>query len=253
MRESGSTIRVFRNFKEATAFKVPFPVVKIFGGRLIGVQAADFVCFYDWDTATLVRRIDVEARDLQWSEGGESLVVLCDASFFVLQYNPAALEQALADGAEINNEDGLGDAFEVVQEVEERVHTGMWVGACFVYLNATWRLNYAVGGETTTIVHLEKPMHLLGYHAQQQRLYLIDRDYAVVTYSLALAGEGLGVVGGGGDECWVGGVERGNGWVAAVSMLFSHHPRSDCVQCTDAPYQYIGVHILLSLLFHRPQ
>lgn len=30
------------------------------------------------------------------------------------------------------------------------------VGDCFIYNNAAWRLNYCVGGEVTTLYHLDK-------------------------------------------------------------------------------------------------
>jgi hypothetical protein len=30
------------------------------------------------------------------------------------------------------------------------------VGDCFIYNNAAWRLNYCVGGEVTTLFHLDK-------------------------------------------------------------------------------------------------
>lgn len=43
--------------------------------------------------------------------------------------------------------DGIDDAFELIAEVNERVKTGVWVGDCFIYNTASWRLNYCVGGE----------------------------------------------------------------------------------------------------------
>jgi len=49
------------------------------------------------------------------------------------------------------------------------------VGDCFIYNNAAWRLNYCVGGEVTTMFHLDRPMYLLGYLASQSRVYLIDK------------------------------------------------------------------------------
>ncbi len=53
--------------------------------------------------------------------------------------------------------------------------TGLWVGDCLIYNNAAWRLNYCVGGEVTTLFHLDKPLYLLGYLAAQSKVYLIDR------------------------------------------------------------------------------
>ena len=75
------------------------------------------------------------------------------------------------------DEQGLADAFELLYEVSERVRTGVWVGDCFIYNNSAWRLNYCVGGEVTTMFHLDRPMYLLGYLAAQSRVYLIDKEF----------------------------------------------------------------------------
>ncbi len=60
-------------------------------------------------------------------------------------------------------------------QVSERVKTAIWVGDCFIYNNASWRLNYCVGGEVTTLYHLDRPMYLLGYLASLNRVFLIDK------------------------------------------------------------------------------
>jgi hypothetical protein len=57
------------------------------------------------------------------------------------------------------------------------------VGDCFIYNNAAWRLNYCVGGEVTTLFHLDKPLYLLGYLAAQSRVYLIDRWVALLVWN----------------------------------------------------------------------
>ena len=44
-----------------------------------------------------------------------------------------------------------------------------------MYNNSAWRLNYCVGGEVTTMFHLDRPLYLLGYLASQSRVYLIDK------------------------------------------------------------------------------
>ena len=54
-------------------------------------------------------------------------------------------------------------------------YAGLWVGDCFIYNNSAWRLNYCVGGEVTTMFHLDRPMYLLGYLASQSKVYLIDK------------------------------------------------------------------------------
>jgi coatomer subunit beta' len=59
IRESATSIRLYKNFKERTGvLNVPFAMDGLFGGQLIGVKGQGWVCFYDWDTGALVRRID---------------------------------------------------------------------------------------------------------------------------------------------------------------------------------------------------
>ncbi len=61
------------------------------------------------------------------------------------------------------------------QQESHPVSAGLWVGDCFIYNNSAWRLNYCVGGEVTTMFHLDRPMYLLGYLASQSKVYLIDK------------------------------------------------------------------------------
>ena len=61
------------------------------------------------------------------------------------------------------------------QRQQSSWHAGLWVGDCFIYNNSAWRLNYCVGGEVTTMFHLDRPMYLLGYLASQSKVYLIDK------------------------------------------------------------------------------
>jgi coatomer subunit beta' len=122
---------------------------------------------------------------------------------------------AYLEGGKPVDEEGTEDAFELLHEVNERVRTGIWVGDCFIYNNSSWRLNYCVGGEVsimcsgrtsliscslhgyfvrynfivymvihylqvTTMYHLDRPMYLLGYLANQSRVYLIDKQFKCV-------------------------------------------------------------------------
>jgi hypothetical protein len=50
-RESPSSVKLFRNFKEAAALRPDFAVEGLAGGALLSLRAPDFVVFYDWATA----------------------------------------------------------------------------------------------------------------------------------------------------------------------------------------------------------
>ncbi|GBF95719.1 hypothetical protein Rsub_08701 [Raphidocelis subcapitata] len=186
VREAGSRVKIFKNFQERQQLRIDFPIEGLHGGALVGARGAEFVCFYDWGEGRLVRRIDVGVRDVIWSDGGELVAIIGNDSFYILSFNRAAVDAAVAGGV-AGDEDGIEDAFELLAEVPERVRTGLWVGDCFIYNNAAWRLNYCVGGEVTTMYHLDRPMYLLGYLAAQGRVYLIDREFSVVSYTLLLA------------------------------------------------------------------
>lgn len=58
----------------------------IFGGALLGVKDTSSLSFYDWETTTLTRRIDIEAKNVIWSESGEMVAIITATSFFVLKF-----------------------------------------------------------------------------------------------------------------------------------------------------------------------
>ena len=186
VRESSSKIRIFSNFKEAKSIRPAFHAEGIHGGTLMAVRSSDFVCFYDWATANVVRRIDVECKAVYWSDNGDHVVIAGDDSFYVLRYDADAVAAAVAAGEEVD-EDGVEDSFELLHEINDTVKTAVWLGDCFVYTTAGKRLNYTVGGEVTTMFHLDRPMYILGYMAAQNRVYLMDKEFGIVSYTLQLS------------------------------------------------------------------
>lgn len=123
---------------------------------------------------------------MYWSDSGELVVLATEDSFYVLRFSKDAYLEALQDGS-VDPDEGVEAAFELVTEVNEVVRTGEWIGDCFVYTNATNRLNYLVGDQTYTISHFDSPMYILGYIPRDSRIYLSDKDVKVVSYSLSLS------------------------------------------------------------------
>ncbi|GFR46714.1 hypothetical protein Agub_g8337 [Astrephomene gubernaculifera] len=185
IRESASKLKIYKNFQEKHTVALGFNAEGIHGGALIAVRGSDFIVFYDWE-GRVVRRVDVAAKSVHWSESGNSVAILGDSNFYILKYNRDVVEEHFASGAAAG-EDGVDDAFDLQAEISERVRTCIWVGECLVYNNTTWRLNYCVGGEVTTVVHLDRPMYLLGYLAAQNRVFLIDKEFNVVSFTLLLS------------------------------------------------------------------
>ena len=57
--ESSTSIRLYKTVKERpNGLNVPFAMQGLFGGQLVGVKGEEWICFYDWESGALVRRID---------------------------------------------------------------------------------------------------------------------------------------------------------------------------------------------------
>jgi coatomer subunit beta' len=70
-------------------------------------------------------------RDVKWSDSGELVALVGEASFYVLRFDRGAVEAALEVG-EVDEEDGIDEAFAMETETSESVRTGAAVGhACF--------------------------------------------------------------------------------------------------------------------------
>ncbi|CDI98753.1 Coatomer subunit beta [Echinococcus multilocularis] len=185
--ESNSTFKIFRNFKEVRSVKMDFAADQVFGGHLLGVRSVAGFTFYDWSTGLLVRRIDVTPVSVHWSENGNHVAICTKDTFYILRYQPEVIAEAMLQG--ITGPDGVEAAFELIPdgEVKESVKTGCWFGEAFLFTNSTNRLQYYVGGELVSVAHLDQPMYLLGYLASENRVFLINRDLKVVSYTLSLS------------------------------------------------------------------
>ncbi|MCJ1401852.1 hypothetical protein MMC11_005069 [Xylographa trunciseda] len=186
IRESSMTVRMFRNFKErGGGVDVGFQSEGLSGGVLLGVKGQGGIGFFDWESGALVRRIEVDPKNVYWSESGELVALACEETFYVLRFSRENYVEALAAGQ--GDEDGVEAAFEVVTDINESVRTGQWVGDCFIYTNSTNRLNYLVGDQTYTVSHFDQPMYLLGYLPRDGRVYVADKDVGVISFALSLS------------------------------------------------------------------
>ncbi|KAJ2310369.1 Coatomer subunit beta' [Coemansia sp. RSA 2705] len=193
VRESTSSIRLFRSFKErprpatSALAALGYSAEEIFGGSLLGVRGAGgTLTLHDWETELVVRRIDVEARAVYWSEGGELFTVATEDSFFVLRYSRDAFTEYAQQHGGQTGEEGVEEAVDFVAEIQESIKSGYWIGDCFIYTNSANRLNYLVGGQVFTISHFDTSMSMLGYVARDNRVYLADKDVNVVSFVLPL-------------------------------------------------------------------
>ncbi|CAI8601204.1 unnamed protein product [Vicia faba] len=134
-----------RHSRKRRASRPTFSAERIFGGVLCW-QCAQMIssAFMIWADCRLIRRIDVNVKNLYWADSGDLVAIASDASFYILKYNRDVVSSYLDSGGSVDGQ-GVEDAFELLHEMSERVRTGVWVGDCFIYTNSSWRLNYCVG------------------------------------------------------------------------------------------------------------
>ncbi|KAJ5501204.1 Coatomer beta' subunit [Penicillium expansum] len=186
IRESSTSVKIFKNFKEQSAgLDVGFQAEGLSDGVLLGVKGQGGIGFFDWETGSLVWRIEADPKSVYWSESGELVTLACEDDFYVLRYSREEYINGLNAGEA--DEDGVEAAVELVATINETVRTGQWVGDCFIYTNSTNRLNYLVGDQTYTISHFDQPMYVLGYLPRDGRIYLADKDVNTVSFGLSLS------------------------------------------------------------------
>lgn len=122
-------------------------------------------CVCHWKKISQTSHLSLSLQ-VFWSDSGELVCIASEGSYYVLQYKPEAVAEALSTNQGID-EDGIEAAFEVIGEIEETVKTGLWVGDCFIYTNSVNRLNYYVGGEIVTISHLDRSVFIENFHTGQ--------------------------------------------------------------------------------------
>lgn len=93
----------------------------------------------------VVRSIDVTVRDVRWSDSGELVALIGEASFYVLRFSREAVDAWLAGGGE-PDDDGVQDAFELLNEVSERVRTGAPARRCALCVRFQECVGAAGGG-----------------------------------------------------------------------------------------------------------
>lgn len=188
--------KLYKNFKVVSTWNLDLSgdIDRLFSGALLGIKYDRFTYFFDWDTGKLVRRIDVDASDIVWSDAGELVMIINaneersneEASAYALLFNRQNFDDAVNSGEEIDNSEGIDTAFDVLYELNESITSGKWVGDVFIFTTATNRLNYFVGGKTYNLAHYTKEMYLLGYIGRDNKVYIADRDVHVYAHEISL-------------------------------------------------------------------
>lgn len=64
IRESSTSVKIFKKLKEKGPIDVGFSAEGLSGGALLGVKGQGGIGFFDWESGALVRRIEVDPREV---------------------------------------------------------------------------------------------------------------------------------------------------------------------------------------------
>ena len=57
----------------------------------MGAKSSEFIIFYDWETAKVIRRIDVSPKKVIWNDTNTIAALATNEEVYFLQYDPEQL------------------------------------------------------------------------------------------------------------------------------------------------------------------
>lgn len=73
------------------------------------MTGTDHITFYDWDTFSIVRRIETVPKNVYWSESGTFLILQLESEFYLMKYNEAETKRLI--GSPNIPEEGIDGSF----------------------------------------------------------------------------------------------------------------------------------------------
>uniref|UniRef100_A0AC35TLA9 Coatomer subunit beta' n=1 Tax=Rhabditophanes sp. KR3021 TaxID=114890 RepID=A0AC35TLA9_9BILA len=184
VKESNNSIKIFKKFKEYKTIKTDGAIDGLSSGPLLAVRGTSDLCFYDFDSGILVRRIEIEAKKIFWSNTHDRVAIATEDTFYILKYDADAVQRATEDDI---TDDGIESAFTVCQEFDEIIVTAFWCGNFLIYTTPSNRLNYIIEKEIVTITLMDDSFYLLGYIPKDNRIYAADKHLNIVSFKLLLS------------------------------------------------------------------
>lgn len=97
-------------------------------------------------------------------------------------------KQYVAENLEkFDSPEGDEEAFSLLYEVHETVTSGLWISDVFFFTNNFGKINYSISGKIFNYSHTDRKKFLLGYVPSQNRVYLIDKSCAVISFEVLIS------------------------------------------------------------------
>ncbi|MCQ2819765.1 MAG: coatomer subunit beta' [archaeon] len=188
--KDSNQVKIYKDLKEIKKFKPGFNFDSVFGGPLFALKTSDAVYFYDLENTIFIRKIDVSPNKIIWNENKSLVALICDEGTFILKVKFNIIEEYIENAAEGNiktDEDGCEESFDVFYDINENITNGFFVDEIFVYQTAKNKINYSVNDKVFPITTLSSKYFLLGYLPSSNHIYLINKNFQIISYTLPLS------------------------------------------------------------------
>ena len=187
--KEGNTVKIYQDLKEIKSFRPGFVFDGVFGGPLFAVKTEDSIYLYDCENTIFIRKIDVVPKKIIWNDNKTKVALICDDGTFILEVNVSEIERyidTIVEGGKAD-ENGCEGSFGEAYDINERIINGFFINEVFVYQNEKNKINYSINEKVFSITTLANKFFLLGYLQSKERIYLINKNFEIISYALPLS------------------------------------------------------------------
>ena len=183
--KDGNSIKIFNNLKEEKSFKPGFSFDGVFGGPLFAVKTDEAIFLYDVENTIFIRKIDVVPNKIIWNEKKTKMALICEDVLYILEVNYDKIEEyieKIVDG-EKGDVDGCEESFGDSFDIDGKILNGFFIDDIFVFENSKNKISYTINDKVFNITTLSNRFFLLGYLESTNKLYLMNKNFQLISYS----------------------------------------------------------------------
>ena len=184
--KDGNNVKIFNNLKEEKSFKPGFSFEGVFGGPLFAIKTDEAIFLYDVENTIFIRKIDIVPNKIIWNDKKSKVAFLCEDVMYILEVNYEKIEEyieKIADG-EKGDVDGCEEAFGDSFDIDGKILNGFFIDDVFVFENSKNKISYTINDKVFNITTLSNRFFLLGYLESTNKLYLMNKNYQLISYTL---------------------------------------------------------------------
>ena len=184
--KDGNNVKIFNNLKEEKSFKPGFSFEGVFGGPLFAIKTDEAIFLYDVENTIFIRKIDIVPNKIIWNDKKSKVAFLCEDVMYILEVNYEKIEEyieKIADG-EKGDVDGCEEAFGDSFDIDGKILNGFFIDDVFVFENSKNKISYTINDKVFNITTLSNRFFLLGYLESTNKIYLMNKNYQLISYTL---------------------------------------------------------------------